>query len=717
VNRAWSVPLLLVLAAVLLVYGPSMLPDRVLSPFSTSQWLPWATQAGPEVWGSDNADTLRENLAYRSYLTDALRQGVVPLWNPHVGAGSPFLALGHTQTLYPVAWLLALVTPTTAMGATVALHTLIAAGGMLALLRVLGCRPQTAALGVVAFAFNEMFLSRHGHPQFIATAAWLPWMWWAIESLPRRGASALAALAGSTALCVLAGHPAVYVYGVMGLAVVTLLRHRPQALQVALGVGLGVMLAAPQWVPLLELATESARADRSTAALVERMLEPAQALRLVYADALGNPFDRSWTSASPFPAGALYVSVAALWAAFAAGRRHAGLALAALAVLAVVFVEPLYRLVLLLPGMGFSRIDRALVIWFLFVSVLAGLGAERMMEQGRARWLLAPLAAFAAAMGVAGNWSGLGLAVALGIWLLVPKLPGGAWWLAGLALVDLLPLASHRAVVRDASMLETPSDVAWLQDQGTVRLARVGGLLQGQWRLMPANTGLLYGLDDIGSFGPLRPESVGTLLETADPGITANPWHLRPLRDGAVLASPAVAALGVTHALALGPMQAPGWSVARSGDLTVLEAERPLPLAYGVSEVVVEAEREAAAALIASGELDLFRQVVLSETLAGGGAPQVELEERGPNHLRLRTRGAGVVVVLDQDYPGWTATVDGEPTPMVTANSAFRAVSVPEGEHLVEMRFRPRRWAEAWGLAGLALLVLALRLNRSRAGP
>ena len=716
-NRAWSVPLLLVLAAVLLVYGPSMLPDRVLSPFSTSQWLPWAAQAGPDVLGSDNADTLRENLAYRAYLTDALRDGVVPLWNPHVGAGSPFLALGHTQALYPVAWLLALVSPTTAMGATVAVHTLIAAAGMLALLRVLGCRPQTAALGVVAFAFNEMFLSRHGHPQFIATAAWLPWMWWAIESLPRRGATALAALAGSTALCVLAGHPAVYVYGLMGLVVVTLLRHRRQALQVALGLGLGLMLSAPQWAPMLELATESARADRSAEVLVQRMLEPAQLLRLVDADALGKPFDRSWTSASPFPAGALYVSVVALWAAFAAGRRHAGLAVAALTVLAVVFVEPLYRLLLWLPGMGFSRIDRALVAWFLLVSVLAALGAERIMEQGRAKWLLAPLAALAVAMGLAGNWSGLGLAVALGIWVVVPRLPGGAWWLAGLALVDLVPLASQRAIVRDASMLEAPSDVTWLQGQGSVRLARLGGLVQGQWRLMPANLGVLYGLDDIGSFGPLRPQAVGALLETADPGITSNPWHLRPLRDGQALASPAVAALGVTHALALGPVEVPGWSVVRTGALTVLEAERPLPLAYGVSEILVEPDREAAAALIASGQVDLFRQAVVSDAVAAGSAPVVEVEERGPNHLRLRTRGAGVVVVLDQDYPGWSATVDGQHAPLVTANSAFRAVSVPEGEHLVEMRFRPKRWSLAWGLAVLALLVLGLRLNRSRAIP
>ena len=39
--------------------------------------------------------------------------------------------------------------------------------------------------------------------------------------------------------------------------------------------------------------------------------------------------------------------------------------------------------------------------------------------------------------------------------------------------------------------------------------------------------------------------------------------------------------------------------------------------------------------------------------------------------------------------PGWQAWVDGQETPIVTANIVWRGVAVPAGEHTVEFRFNP----------------------------
>lgn len=67
----------------------------------------------------------------------------------------------------------------------------------------------------------------------------------------------------------------------------------------------------------------------------------------------------------------------------------------------------------------------------------------------------------------------------------------------------------------------------------------------------------------------------------------------------------------------------------------------------------------------------------------------VETDDGQSLHLRVQAPGARVLVVCDQDYPGWTAEVDGRPLPIMTANVFARAVIVPAGTHRVVFHFRP----------------------------
>jgi len=84
------------------------------------------------------------------------------------------------------------------------------------------------------------------------------------------------------------------------------------------------------------------------------------------------------------------------------------------------------------------------------------------------------------------------------------------------------------------------------------------------------------------------------------------------------------------------------------------------------------------------------------------------LLEKSPGHLRFEARAnrASHLVVLDGYDPDWRATVDGQAAPLVRANLLFRAVALPPGRHVVDLRYRPRS-AVAGAVVSVAGLLAA----------
>jgi hypothetical protein len=90
-----------------------------------------------------------------------------------------------------------------------------------------------------------------------------------------------------------------------------------------------------------------------------------------------------------------------------------------------------------------------------------------------------------------------------------------------------------------------------------------------------------------------------------------------------------------------------------------------------------------------------FRRVVLLEGHPGGSADaapsfrSAEIREYQPNRVAVRADGPGFLVLTDIAYPGWTASIDGQPVPIYRANYLFRAVELSAGNHDVLFRFDP----------------------------
>ncbi|NBT26280.1 MAG: hypothetical protein EBT09_06950, partial [Actinobacteria bacterium] len=76
-----------------------------------------------------------------------------------------------------------------------------------------------------------------------------------------------------------------------------------------------------------------------------------------------------------------------------------------------------------------------------------------------------------------------------------------------------------------------------------------------------------------------------------------------------------------------------------------------------------------------------------------------------------------LLVFTDSWAPGWSATIDGVPAPVLRVNNAIRGVMVPAGEHALQWRYRPRFLAPllallAAGLAISGILIAAPRWSR-----
>jgi uncharacterized membrane protein YfhO len=81
-----------------------------------------------------------------------------------------------------------------------------------------------------------------------------------------------------------------------------------------------------------------------------------------------------------------------------------------------------------------------------------------------------------------------------------------------------------------------------------------------------------------------------------------------------------------------------------------------------------------------------------AQAAAVEGGDSVRIVDYQPEHVAIDARSdrPGLLILTDKYYPGWSATVDGVPTPIYRTDYLFRGVAVAAGAHRVEFFYRPR---------------------------
>lgn len=214
-------------------------------------------------------DTLLYIYPYWEAAGRAIRAGRLPLWNPDLFMGAPFLANSQAGVLYPVNWLLWILLDTpNAVSVSIFVHLWLAAGLTYGFARSgLQLNRLPAWFSAVLYGLGGYLTAQVEHVNQIQGLAWLPAVFWLLASGASRRRPLLLGLV--LGIQVLAGHTqavfitvvggAVYALGQLWRAGGTSARARTDLTHLILGGAVASLVAAAQILPTLELAQYSLR--------------------------------------------------------------------------------------------------------------------------------------------------------------------------------------------------------------------------------------------------------------------------------------------------------------------------------------------------------------------------------------------------------------------------------------------------------------------------
>jgi hypothetical protein len=345
-------------------------------------------------------DTYLYFYPYWQAAADALQSGRLPLWNPEIFMGAPFLANSQIGFFYPLNWpVWWLLSTPYAVSASILIHLFIAAwGAYLTGQRTLHLGPLAGLLAASLFALGGYLTAQVEHVNQLQGLAWLPWYFVVMapimgESNQRAGIRSLLKIPLWIAILVtlqlLAGHTqTVFISGV-SIAVWSLVsvvgKETPVrggirlAIVLAAGFGLAVALAAVQLLPTWELTQQSSR--QGGLALNEILSFSWHPLHLARGllPAYEQPLFTEYLAFLPITGLMLVVIGAWNWHENRRIRPWIFLLLVAL-VLAFGRFTPVYHLLANLPGFDLFRVPaRWLAPAALSAALIAGAGWQRLL--------------------------------------------------------------------------------------------------------------------------------------------------------------------------------------------------------------------------------------------------------------------------------------------------------------------------------------------------
>ena len=414
-NRDWrldALALLALLGLLIVLLGPGLL-------------------SATRVLGDPMGDGSTQFYPWREFGYTEWRAHGLPLWNPYVFLGMPFIATLQSAMFYPTNLLCLAMPAPIACNLSLLINLFLSMFFTYLLGRMLGVSRMGSSLAAMTYALaaNHVFRVYQGHWSVIEVMPWVPCLTVCVEMIVRRGGWWFAALGGvAVAMQIFAGQPQIMYYSGLFLGMYFLLRmfavgERPAEWRergkrigmFASMFAIGVALGAVQFIPAMELAVNSSRAERITLEWASTYALPPENLLQLLAPRIFGPIFHGQDASFPywgrwnFWETSAYMGLVSLFFALGAMlcsnyKRWLPFALpgAFFLLLALGPHAPLLRMLFgTVPGFDLFRVPaRALAIVGLCAALMAGMGLDAFLlgARNRRRRLRGLITGFACAL-------------------------------------------------------------------------------------------------------------------------------------------------------------------------------------------------------------------------------------------------------------------------------------------------------------------------------
>jgi hypothetical protein len=704
-----------------------------------------------EVRGSDfqliphaeMGDLVTAIYPWRKFAAEWVKRGELPLWNPYVLGGSPFVANSQSAVFYPLNALYYLLSTPLAWSVSIMLKVTLAGFFTALFARAIGASVVGSAASGVIFALGGFVTCMQGFPTADAVI-WLPMALLGIERL--RTAQSLRNIAWTSfalAMPVLAGHPetAAHIAVISVLFAVHILicfgPDRPAASRTrfaayfAVSSVLAMALAAIQILPTLEWLQNLHQREHFWGA---RPLSEIGAL-------LSRSNVTLHESAVQLPEGGAYIGPVALVLAFLSLLRGFKRPVVFFWLLVAVCLQiaygfgPVYAITPHLPVIAWLKNWRLLFGLDFSIAVLAGMGLTALQSRKtwtiRAPWQGWVLTGLGACTALAGLWAlqatGNNTNVAwrtplttafllfMSLALLAAAFAHKLSWkrcsasLLVLLTVDLFTFSHNYMPFFKASEIFPQAPIFdFLQKQPQpFRVASVG-LANGPNFEMPYDLASPAGYDI--QLQQIR-KFLDGLYDPAPPALTLEATQVAGSADRRL------ELLNVKYLITT-PVNGSSAAIGSKSDrfrevfsdnrsMRIFEVISALQRAYLVplGKVELVESEEAALACLKDPGFDPRTSVVLQKAsfLPGVAVSMDKTPEASsvvtwkgetPDDIELQVTAteAGIVVLSQMNYPGWNVYVNDQRKTMLQPNLALMGVALPPGQHEVRFSYEPDGW-------------------------